>query len=183
MVVVAALGIVSMLEAALVAGALMVITRCTSGSSARASVDWSVLIVIGAALGIGRAMDVSGAASSMASAWLGVAGDNPLLALAAVYALTNLFTETMTNNAAAVLVFPIAQATAAGLGVSLWPFVAVIMMAASASFATPIGYQTNLMVYGPGGYRFTDYTRIGLFLNILLGIMAVLLAPIFWPFN
>jgi len=182
MVIVAALGLVSMLEAALVAGALMVITRCTTGSSARASVDWSVLIVIGAALGIGRAMDVSGAASAMADAWLGMAGDNPLLALAAVYALTNLFTETMTNNAAAVLVFPIAQATAAGLGVSLWPFVAVIMMAASASFATPIGYQTNLMVYGPGGYRFTDYARIGLFLNILLGIMAVLLAPVVWPF-
>jgi di/tricarboxylate transporter len=182
MVIVAALGLVSMLEAALVAGALMVITRCTTGSSARASVDWSVLIVIGAALGIGRAMAVSGAADSMANAWLGMAGDNPLLALAAVYALTNLFTETMTNNAAAVLVFPIAQATAAGLGVSLWPFVAVIMMAASASFATPIGYQTNLMVYGPGGYRFTDYARIGLFLNILLGIMAVLLAPVVWPF-
>ena len=183
MVVVAALGVVSMLEAALVAGALMVITRCTTGSAARASVDWSVLIVIGAALGIGSAMDVSGAASAIAGSWLGLAGDNPLLALAAVYALTNLFTETITNNAAAVLVFPIAQATAVGLGVSLWPFVAVIMMAASASFATPIGYQTNLMVYGPGGYRFSDYARIGLFLNVLLGLVAVLLAPLVWPFT
>jgi len=183
MVVVAALGVVSMLEAALVAGALMVITRCTTGSAARASVDWSVLIVIGAALGIGSAMEVSGAASAIAGSWLGLAGDNPLLALAAVYALTNLFTETITNNAAAVLVFPIAQATAVGLGVSLWPFVAVIMMAASASFATPIGYQTNLMVYGPGGYRFSDYARIGLFLNVLLGLVAVLLAPLVWPFT
>jgi di/tricarboxylate transporter len=88
----------------------------------------------------------------------------------------------ITNNAAAVLVFPIASATASGLGVSFWPFVAVIMIAASASFATPIGYQTNLMVYGPGGYRFTDYLRIGLPMNLAIGIVTVLLAPFIWPF-
>jgi di/tricarboxylate transporter len=80
------------------------------------------------------------------------------------------------------MIFPIAAAAAESLGVSLWPFIAVIMMAASASFATPIGYQTNLMVYGPGGYRFTDYLRMGLPLNILLGIVTVALAPLIWPF-
>ena len=178
----AALGVLSMLEAALVAAGLMLITRCTTGSDARASIDWSVLIVIGAALGLGSAMESSGAALRIAEAWLGLAGENPWIALAAVYLLTSVFTELITNNAAAVLVFPIAQATAAGLGVSLWPFVGVIMIAASASFATPIGYQTNLMVYGPGGYRFGDYVRIGLPLNLLIGIVTVLLAPLVWPF-
>ena len=109
-------------------------------------------------------------------------GFHAWLTLAAIYAITSLLTEMITNNAAAVLIFPIAQATAESLGVSLWPFVACIMMAASASFATPIGYQTNLMVYGPGGYRFSDFARIGIVLNISLGVLAVLLAPQIWPF-
>jgi di/tricarboxylate transporter len=88
----------------------------------------------------------------------------------------------ITNNAAAVVIFPIAAATAESLGVSFWPFVVVIMMAASASFATPIGYQTNLMVYGPGGYRFADYLRIGVPLNILVGAITIALTPMIWPF-
>jgi di/tricarboxylate transporter len=174
--------LLSMFEAALLAAGLMLVTRCTRASSARASIDWSVLIVIGASLGIGRALETSGAASAIAESALDWLGANPWLALVAVYAVTSFFTELITNSAAAVLIFPIAQATATKLDVSLWPFVFVIMMAASASFATPIGYQTNLMVYGPGGYRFTDYVRFGLPLNVLLGVVAVLLAPIFWPF-
>jgi di/tricarboxylate transporter len=92
-------------------------------------------------------------------------------------------TEVITNNAAAVLMFPIAQSTAESLDVSLWPFIVCLMMAASASFATPIGYQTNLMVYGPGGYHFSDYLRIGVPLNILLGLVTIALAPFIWPFN
>jgi len=182
MVTVAALGIVPMLEAALVGALLMVATGCTSINSARDSIDWNVLVMIGAALGIGEAMSVSGAASSIAHGWLAQAGDNPMLALVAVYAVTTLLTEVITNNAAAVLILPIALAAAQGLGVSPWPFVACIMMAASASFATPIGYQTNLMVLGPGGYRFSDYARIGIVLNIVMGIVAVTLAPMIWPF-
>ncbi len=183
MVSTAASGMLSMLEAALLAAGLMIASRCTSAGGARSRVDWSVLTVIGASLGLGEAMARSGAAESIASWWLAMAGDNPWIALAAVYLITSFFTELITNNAAAVLVFPIAEATAAGLGVSLWPFVAVVMMAASASFATPIGYQTNLMVYGPGGYRFTDYLRIGTPLNLLIGVLAVLLAPMIWPFT
>ena len=96
--------------------------------------------------------------------------------------MTMVLTEMITNNAAAVLVFPIAHSTAQALGVSFWPFIACIMMAASASFATPIGYQTNLLVYGPGGYRFADYLRVGLPLNLLLGAVAVSLAPRIWHF-
>ncbi|MFW6093962.1 MAG: SLC13 family permease [Pseudomonadota bacterium] len=183
MVGAAASGLLSMLEAALLAAGVMLITRCTSAGGARSRIDWSVLTVIGAALGLGEAMARSGAAENVATWWVAMAGDSPWLALLAVYAITSVFTELITNNAAAVLVFPIAEATAVSLGVSAWPFVAVVMMAASASFATPIGYQTNLMVYGPGGYRFSDYLRIGAPMNVMLGLLAVLLAPMIWPFT
>lgn len=182
MVLSATLELVSMLEASMAGALLMVATGCTRMESARASIDWNVLVVIGVALGIGSAMSSTGAAEAVAHSWLSLAGDNPWLALAAVYAITSLMTEVITNNAAAVLIFPIAQAAAESMGVSLWPFVACIMMAASASFATPIGYQTNLMVYGPGGYRFSDFARIGIVLNVALGILAVFLAPLIWPF-
>jgi len=182
MVIIAATGLLSMLEAALIASGLMLMTRCLKVSAARSSVDWSVLTVIGASLGIGQAMQSSGAASAIAQSWLSAAGTDPWLTLFAVYVLTSVFTEVITNNAAAVMVFPLAVAAAEGLGVSLWPFVVVIMMAASASFATPIGYQTNLMVYGPGGYRFADYLRIGLPLNALMCIVTVTITPLIWTF-
>jgi di/tricarboxylate transporter len=182
MVALASTGLLSMLEAGLVASGLMLATRCIKPNAARASIDWSVLVVIAASLGVGQALETSGAAQALADFWLGAAGTNPLLALAAVYVFTNVVTEMVSNNAAAVMSFPIAMATAEGLGVSLWPFVVVVMMAASCGFATPIGYQTNLMVYGPGGYRFSDYVRFGLPLNILIGVVTVLLAPVFWPF-
>jgi di/tricarboxylate transporter len=182
MVALASTGALSMLEAALLASGLMLATRCIKGDTARASVDWSVLTVIGASLGIGQALETSGAAAALADTWLAAAGTNPFLALAAVYVFTNVITEMVTNNAAAVMSFPVAAATAESLGVSLWPFVFVVMMAASAGFATPIGYQTNLMVYGPGGYRFSDYLRFGLPLNFLVGAVTIVLAPLIWPF-
>jgi di/tricarboxylate transporter len=102
--------------------------------------------------------------------------------LAAVYLTTMIFTELITNNAAAVLVFPIAVASAGSLGVSPMPFAMAVMMAASAGFATPIGYQTSLMVYGPGGYRFTDYLRFGVPLDLVLLLVCVVLIPMVWSF-
>ncbi len=182
MVLVVTMGWLDMLPAAMLAAGLMLVTRCLSSTQARGSVDWSVLMVIVAALGVGKALDTSGAAESIAQAGLAVAGEHPWLALIAIYLVTTFFTEIITNNAAVALVFPIALATAESLGVSMMPFVFCIMVAGSASFATPLGYQTNLMVYGPGGYRFTDYLRIGIPMNLAIGITAVLLAPRLWPF-
>ncbi len=182
MVLAAAAAGAPMLLAALVAAGLMLITRCTSPGKARRQIDWPVLITIGAAIGLGQALEQSGAAQAIAEAWIGLAGGGPWMALLAIYLLTNLMTEMITNNAAAVLMFSIAKAAAAGLEVSFTPFVFVIMMAASASFATPIGYQTNLMVYGPGGYRFSDYLRIGVPLNLLVAASTVTIAPLIWPF-
>jgi len=175
-------GWLSMLEASVVAAGLMILTLCVRVSEAHRAVDWRVLLVIAAAFAIGTAMTKSGAAHTIAVYLVALAGANPWLALAMVYVVTLCFTETITHSAAAILVFPIALATAQSLGVHFMPFVAAIMIGASASFASPFGYQTNLMVYGPGGYRFLDYLRIGLPLDILIGLVAVLLAPLVWPF-
>ena len=182
MVVAASAGWLSMLNAALLAAGLMVITRCCMAHVARNNIDWQLLSVIAAAFGLGRAMEVSGAAGTIAHVLIGLAGDNPISVLAVVYLITMLFSELITNNAAAVLAFPIALATADRLQVDVMPFVIAIMMAASSSFATPIGYQTNLMVYGPGGYRFSDYLRLGIPLDVLLAITTLALLPLMWPF-
>lgn len=183
MVALATFEVYPMLVAGLLAAGVMILSRCCTISEARRSIDWSVLIVIGAALGIGRAMDTSGAAAGVADAVISVAGTNPWLVLVAVYAVTSLITEFISNNAAVALVFPIAQATAESLGVNFMPFVIAIMMAGSASFATPLGYQTNLMVYGPGGYTLKDFLKVGVPMNFVMGISAVLITPIIFPFR
>jgi di/tricarboxylate transporter len=182
MVLLAAFGILSMLEAAMLAAGMMLLLRCTSASSARKSVDWQVLLVIAASFGMGTALEKTGAAHAVAGALLALAGDNPWATLALVFVATSVLTNLITNNAAAALMFPIALAAAARLDVSVLPFAIVIMKAASASFATPIGYQTNLMVLGPGGYRFTDYLRLGVPLTVLTGAITIFIAPLIWPF-
>ena len=182
MVLVVAVGWLSMLKAVMLAGGLMLLAGCCSWSTAKGSVDLQVLLVIAAAIAIGKAMQVSGMAEVIAQTLIGLAGQRPWLVLAVVYGVTMIFTEMLTNTAAAVLVFPIAMATAQTLQVDFMPFVIVIMVAASASFATPLGYQTNLMVYGPGGYRFSDYLRIGAPLDLLIWVAAVAITPLVWPF-
>jgi len=183
MVVVAAAGWFSMLKAAFLAAGLMLLTGCCSFGQARKRVEWNVLLTIAAALALGKGLETTGAAGALAGSLLELTGTNAWLALAAVYLTTTFFTEIITNNAAAALVFPVAMSAAQGLGVNAMPFIFCIMVAASASFATPIGYQTNLMVYGPGGYHFSDYLRIGLPLNLLMGIVTVVLCPLIWPFS
>jgi di/tricarboxylate transporter len=182
MVVLAGVGWFSMLKAAVLAAILMLVTGCCAPTRALQSIEWSVLLVIGAALGISEAMQVTGAAEAIAASFLGIAGNQPFVALAVVYGITMLLTEMITNNAAAALMFPIALSVADGLGVSYMPFIVGIMLAASASFSTPIGYQTNLMVYGPGGYKFTDFMRIGIPLNLLFWAITVCWAPQIYPF-
>ncbi|GAB3183088.1 SLC13 family permease [Nesterenkonia halophila] len=182
MVAASATGLVSILEAALMAALLLLATRCVPIGKARRAIDLTVLIVIAAAFALGAAMTQTGAAQQIAE-WLLLAdAGSPWLALLIVYALTVIFTEMITNNAAAVLMFPIAVAVAEQLDVSSMPFVIAIMFAASASFMTPLGYQTNLMVLGPGGYRFTDYVRIGAPMSLLTGIVVVGLVPMVWSF-
>jgi len=182
------MGFMSMLMASMLAAGVMIIARCTSASAALRSVEWQVLLVIFAAFGIGRAMQTSGAAEGVANGLIDLAGNDPHLILAVLLGLTILFTNVINDNAAAVLMFPIAVSTAdrlssdLGATISPVPFIFAIMVGAVVSYATPIGYQTNLMVMGPGGYRFSDYLRIGLPLCALVWLTAVLLIPQLWPF-
>jgi len=171
---------------ALAAGGGMVVSRALTGATARRAIEWQVLLVVAAAFAIARALEKTGAAAFLADGLMHLAKPvqsstiGPFLMIAVVYFITNLLTELITNNAAAAVVFPVAVATAAELGVDARPFAVTVAVAASASFATPIGYQTNMMVFGPGGYRFGDFLRVGLPLNILWFLLATLLIPLIW---
>jgi len=176
------LGWLTMFKAAFSAAGLMILTGCLTAGVARRSIDWQVLIVIAASIALGTALTKTDAAATIATQLINYASADPMLALIMVYVMTVVCTELITNNAAAVLMFPIAFFTAQQLDVNVIPFIICIMFAASCSFATPIGYQTNLMVYGPGGYRFSDYMRFGLPLTVLLGITALLVIPQVWLF-
>jgi di/tricarboxylate transporter len=171
-----------MLLSAMIAATLMLVTRCVSVERARKSIDWEVLLAIAASFALGTALDKSGAAGMIAESTRSLSAGNPWIALGLIYFVTLVVTELITNNAAAALMFPFALKTAQMLDVSYLPFVIAVMMAASAGFATPIGYQTNLMVYGPGGYRFSDYLKVGVPLDLLILAITVALAPLAYPF-
>jgi len=178
LVIVNSLGLLDIMTASMCAAMLMVVSRCCTGTQGRQSVDWQVLIVIGAAFGIANAMLKTGLAADLAGAvlsWtdgLGLRGK-----LAGVYALTVLLTSVMTNNAAAALVFPIAFQFARAQGLEVMPFAVCIAIGASSAYLTPIGYQTNMMVKGPGGYTWGDFIRMGAPLTLLVGVVCVLVAP------
>jgi di/tricarboxylate transporter len=167
---------------AMIAAVAMVGTRCISISAARKSIEWETLLTIAAAIVLGTAMEKTGVAEQGTRFMLNYAGTNPWISLAVIYFTALLATELISNNAAAVLMMPFALHTANSLGVSHLPFTIAVMMAASCGFATPIGYQTHLMVYGPGGYQFRDYLKIGVPLDILIGIVTVLITPWVFPF-
>lgn len=179
----ATLGWLEMVNAALLGAAATLALGCVGFANARRSLDTQVLLVIACSFALGKALEVTGAATAIAESLLTLPGEHPWLVLALAYAMTVLLTEMITNNAAAVLMYPICMAAAQTLGVSPMPFVIAVMMAASACFATPLGYQTNLMVAGPGGYRFTDFIKVGLPLNLVLGAVSVSLIPLIWPFQ
>ena len=187
MVLLAGTETMRLVHAALGAAGLLVLTRCCTAEDARASISWRVLLAMGAAFGVGRTLDSTGAAGFLASGLLDVC--EPMGAqglLAGVYLVAMGFNSLVGPVGSAAIVFPIAKAAVLGgydaAGpLPFTPFAITIMVAASASFATPISYQTNLMVYGVGGYRFGDYVRVGLPLNLLVMAVTVILAPLIWP--
>ena len=162
---------------------LMAMMKIFSPKKYTKPINWDVLITIACAFGISRALQASGAADVIARNTINISkGFGPLGVLVAIFLITNIFTEIITNNAAAAISFPIAYAAATQLGVDPRPFFITICIAASASFSTPIGYQTNLIVQSIGNYKFSDYWKIGLPLNIVALILSTLLIPRFWPF-
>jgi di/tricarboxylate transporter len=182
LVVLAAFGVAPILMLSILAVAIVLITRCIDAEEAFSFVEGRLLALIFAMLAIGAALDASGAVRLIAEGLAPVMAMLPaFLVVWAVYLLTSVLTELVSNNAVAVVVTPIAIGLADVLGVDARPLVVAVMVAASASFATPIGYQTNMLVYGPGGYRFTDFMRIGVPLNLSIGILASALIPVIWP--
>ncbi|MEM7468637.1 MAG: SLC13 family permease, partial [Pseudomonadota bacterium] len=181
-VIAATSGVLSMLQASLAGALLIVASGCCGASVARRAIDWEVLLVIAAALALGKAMENSGLANALANIAISSFGSHPTTLLATIIGMTMVLAALVTAKAAAVLMLPIAFAAAGNADVSIMPYVVGVMLAASTSVATPIGYPTNLMVYGPGGYHFSDYLRLGGPLSIIILLMSIFLIPIFWPF-
>jgi len=182
MIAVATAEWVPLFEASFIAAGLMVATGCLTMQIATRSIEYHIVAGIAASFAMGVALTQSGAAAMIGDGLVSLAAGNPYLVLAALYLVTVIVTELITNNAAGVLMFPIAISVAEAAGVGYMPFVVAVMVAASCGFITPIGYQTNLMVYGPGGYRFMDFVRFGLPLNFICGIITLLVVPKVWPF-
>jgi di/tricarboxylate transporter len=181
-VLLAALGVAPILMLSVVAVALVLVSRCIDADEAFSFVDGRLLALIFSMLAIGAALESSGAVALIVNAIApGLSGLPPFLLVWAVYLLTSVLTELVSNNAVAVVVTPIAIGLAQAMGLDPRPLVVAVMVAASASFATPIGYQTNMLVYGPGGYKFTDFLRVGIPLNLSIGLLASALIPLFWP--
>ncbi|MEE4241660.1 MAG: SLC13 family permease [Desulfopila sp.] len=179
----ATLGLADIMTCALTAAFLMIITGCLQMRDAYRALQGDVLLLIAGTIALGIAMQKTGASEVYAEAFLSLfTGFSPTMILGAMIMLTSISTQVLSNNATAVLLLPIAVSTALGIGVDPKPFIIGICFGASACFATPIGYQTNLMVFGPGGYSFKDYLRLGIPLNIFVILAGTLFIPLVWPF-
>jgi di/tricarboxylate transporter len=181
MVLMSVTGTMDLMTASLSAGGLMLVTRCLTGEQARRSLDWTVLIAIAAAFGIAAAIEGSGASTVIAGHIVDLAEPfGRVGVLVALYAITAVLAALVTTKASAALMFPIAATAAEVQGIGLLPMSYMIMIAASTAFSTPIGFQTNLMVYGPGGYKYTDFLRLGVPLQAIVGISTVTIVALFW---
>jgi len=179
----AASGVTTILVSALAGMALMVLTGCVRAEEVYRDMDWRVVVLLGTLLALGEALETTGTAEFLADGLLtGIRPLGPYGVLAAFYLLTSLLTAVISNNAAALVVTPVAVATARSMGISAMPLVVAVMFAASNGFLTPVSYQTNLFVYSPGGYRFTDFARVGAPLVLLMLVVATLAIPFFFPF-
>ena len=177
-----AIGLMPIAGLAVIAVAITLLTRCIDAEEAFDAIEGRILALIFAMLAVGAALESTGAVELLVGPLTPLlAGLPPWVMLMVVYAIASALTEVVSNNAVAVVVTPVAITLALGLGADPRPFAVIVMIAASASFATPIGYQTNTLVYAPGGYRFTDYMRLGIPMNIGIGLVASLLVPYWWP--
>ena len=182
-VTLAALNVLPIVATALLGCVAMVVTRCLRVEDAYRAIEWKVVMLLAGILPLGIALEKSGAAQLLVDHGLGLAqGAGPVVVLVALYLLTATLTEFMSNAAAAVLLAPVAISTAAKLGLDPKPFLIAVTFAASTSFATPVGYQTNTMVYNAGGYRFSDFLKVGIPLNLIFCALAAYFIPKFWPF-
>ncbi len=179
----ASLEILPIMMAAIIGSMFLVLTRCITMEEAYNAIDWKVIFLLAGAISLGVALDVSGTAKLISIFLIDIIGAlGPVAIVSVLFLITSMLTGTMSNNASAVLLAPIAIATSVELGLDARPFLMAIAFAASSSFMTPVGYQTNTMIYGIGGFKFADFIRVGAPLNIIFWILATLLLPVFFPF-
>jgi di/tricarboxylate transporter len=182
-IILVTLNIVPLIVAAIIGAAGIIISRCLTLEEAYEAIDWKVIFLLGGIIPLGLALEQNGAALWLADAALKpLIQFGPIVALAIIYLITAVMTEGLSNIATAIVMAPIAISLALAMDVDPRPFLIAITFAASTSFATPIGYQTNTMIYSPGGYRFSDFIKVGGPLNLLFFGLAVLLIPLIWPF-
>ena len=182
MIIMVASSLITIFTGALMAAGLMIITGCCSADSARRSIDLETILVIVAALALGRAMEASGLATLLGQGLFNLLGDNPHLMLSAIFAVTMLLGNIVTAKAGGVLMLPIVISISGAMGISNLPLVIAVMMASATALATPIGYPTNVMIFGVGGYKFSDYLRMGIPLSIGIWLISTILIPVYWPF-
>jgi di/tricarboxylate transporter len=179
----AATGTVPIVAGAIVGSIVMILTRCLTLEEAYGSINWQVIFLLAGVLTLGTALETSGAANLLGDFLVKTAGAyGPVVLLSALYLATSLLTEMMSNNATAALLAPVAIAAAGAMGIDSRPLLMAITFAASASFMTPVGYQTNTLIYGPGQFRYADFLRVGTPLNLIFWVLATIFIPKFWPF-
>ena len=182
MVLLAAFDVMSMLNAGLLALLAMLLTGCLNIKRAWRSIEWDTLVVLGAAIGLEAAITGTGLSQVIADVLAGLGGGSPMVALSIIFIGAVLMTNVLSNAAVAAFLFPVALSLENSMEVSFMHFEMILMLGISYAFINPAGYQTNLMVQGPGNYNFIDFVKVGVPLTILTGIVALLLAPIFYGF-
>ena len=181
MIVLSSVGILSLLQSCFLAAGAMLLTRCCSVEQARKSIDWNIMMIFAGSICLGLAVEKTGIASRLVEAIMGVCGTQPLAVLFCICLVATFITEFISNAAAAAMFYPIAYESAVSLGVNPLPFCIALMIAASSSFATPIGSATHMLVYSAGGYRFTDFMPIGLLMNLIVLAANVFIVTLLFP--
>jgi di/tricarboxylate transporter len=181
MVAVSALGIMPLLQCAFIAAAAMLVLRCCNAEQAMKAINWDILMVFAGSVVLGLAIQKTGIAERLALGILDVCGTNPIVVMTAICLVGTFITEFISNTAAGAMFFPIMYEAAEKLGYEPYPFLIALMVSVSSSFATPIGSPTHMLVYGPGGYRFSDFMRIGLLMNFIILAANILIVNIVYP--
>lgn len=181
MILLSSLNVILLLQASFLAAFAMIICRCCSIDQARKSIDWGLLMVFAGSISLGSAIEYTGIANRLAEGILSVCGTNPMYALACICLLGTFITEFTSNTATAAIFFPITYNIATTLNVNPLTFCVALMIAVSSSFATPIGSPTHMLVYGPGGYRFSDFMRVGFFMNLIIWAASLFITPLLFP--
>lgn len=181
MILLSSLNVIPLLQASFLAAFAMIICRCCSIDQARKSIDWGLLMVFAGSISLGSAIEYTGIANRLAEGILSVCGTNPMYALACICLLGTFITEFTSNTATAAIFFPITYNIATTLNVNPLTFCVALMIAVSSSFATSIGSPTHMLVYGPGGYRFSDFMRVGFFMNLIIWAASLFITPLLFP--